>query len=68
MNASVRRGWLKNGNPPGDPSKAARCGAGQERARHAEGRRCTTEDAECTVVHPRALALQKDSSDAAGPI
>ncbi len=22
-----RRGWLKNGNPPGDPSKAPRCGA-----------------------------------------
>jgi hypothetical protein len=22
-----RFGWLKNGNPPGDPSKAARCGA-----------------------------------------
>jgi hypothetical protein len=22
-----RRGWLKNGNPPGDFSKAARCGA-----------------------------------------
>ncbi len=23
----TRRGWLKNGNPPGDPSKAPRCGA-----------------------------------------
>jgi hypothetical protein len=23
----TRRGWLKNGNPPGDFSKAARCGA-----------------------------------------
>ena len=22
-----RRGWLKNGNPPGDFTKAARCGA-----------------------------------------
>ena len=22
-----RRGWLKNGNPPGDLSKASRCGA-----------------------------------------
>lgn len=22
-----RRGWLKNGNPPGDPSRAPRCGA-----------------------------------------
>jgi hypothetical protein len=22
-----RFGWLKNGNPPGDPSKALRCGA-----------------------------------------
>jgi len=22
-----RRGWLKNNNPPGDPSKAPRCGA-----------------------------------------
>jgi hypothetical protein len=22
-----RFGWLKNGNPPGDPSKAPRCGA-----------------------------------------
>ena len=22
-----RRGWLKNGNSPGDPSKAPRCGA-----------------------------------------
>jgi len=24
---ATRRGWLKNGNPPGDPSKAPRCGA-----------------------------------------
>jgi hypothetical protein len=24
---SARRGWLKNGNPPGDPQTAARCGA-----------------------------------------
>lgn len=23
----LRRGWLKNGNPPGDFAKAARCGA-----------------------------------------
>lgn len=23
----ARRGWLKNGNPPGDPTRAARCGA-----------------------------------------
>lgn len=22
-----RRGWLRNGNPPGDPSRAPRCGA-----------------------------------------
>ena len=22
-----RRGWLKNGNPPGDPNSAPRCGA-----------------------------------------
>jgi hypothetical protein len=26
-----RRGWLKNGNPPGDFSKAARCGAKNRR-------------------------------------
>ena len=26
-----RRGWLKNGNSPGDPSKSPRCGA---KARH----------------------------------
>jgi hypothetical protein len=25
--APARRGWLKNGNPPGDPNTAARCGA-----------------------------------------
>lgn len=25
--ARVRRGWLKNGNPPGDPNEAPRCGA-----------------------------------------
>ena len=24
---SQRRGWLKNGNPPGDFNKAPRCGA-----------------------------------------
>jgi len=24
---TVRRGWLKNGNPPGDLSKAKKCGA-----------------------------------------
>jgi hypothetical protein len=23
----AKRGWLKNGNPPGDPSQAPRCGA-----------------------------------------
>ncbi len=23
----ARRGWLKNGNPPGDPNSAPRCGA-----------------------------------------
>ena len=23
----TRRGWLKNGNPPGDPTKSPRCGA-----------------------------------------
>lgn len=26
-----RRGWLKNGNLPGDPSKAPRCGAKAKR-------------------------------------
>src|ERR1039458_9849151 len=31
----TRRGWLKNGNPPGDLSKALRCGA---KTRH--GTRC----------------------------
>jgi hypothetical protein len=25
--AQRRRGWLRHGNPPGDPSTAARCGA-----------------------------------------
>ena len=25
--AIPRTGWLKNGNPPGDPNKAPRCGA-----------------------------------------
>ena len=24
---AIRRGWLKNGNPPGDFTKAPRCGA-----------------------------------------
>lgn len=24
---TINRGWLKHGNPPGDPSKAPRCGA-----------------------------------------
>lgn len=24
---AARRGWLKNGNPPGDPNSAPRCGA-----------------------------------------
>src|SRR5271169_48675 len=27
----TRRGWLKNGNPPGNFTKAARCGAGTRR-------------------------------------
>ena len=27
----LRRGWLKNGNPPGDFSKAPRCGAKNRR-------------------------------------
>lgn len=30
-----RRGWLQNGNPPGDPSSAPRCGAKTRR-----GTRC----------------------------
>src|SRR5438874_9851567 len=25
--ASLRRGWLRNGNTPGDPNSAPRCGA-----------------------------------------
>jgi len=25
--ATPRKGWLRNGNPPGDPNKAPRCGA-----------------------------------------
>lgn len=31
---SVKRrfGWLKNGNPPGDPSQAPRCGAKAKKA------------------------------------
>jgi hypothetical protein len=24
---TARRGWLRNGNPPGDPNSAPRCGA-----------------------------------------
>jgi hypothetical protein len=32
-----RRGWLKNGNPPGDLSKAARCGAKTRRGTACQG-------------------------------
>lgn len=32
-----RRGWLKNGNPPGDLTKAARCGAKTRRGTPCQG-------------------------------
>jgi hypothetical protein len=32
-----RRGWLKNGNPPGDFTKAARCGARNRRGGPCQG-------------------------------
>jgi hypothetical protein len=32
-----RRGWLKNGNPPGDFMKAARCGAKTRRGTACQG-------------------------------
>jgi hypothetical protein len=33
----ARRGWLKNGNLPGDPAKAARCGAKTRRGTPCQG-------------------------------
>jgi hypothetical protein len=35
-----RRRWLKNGNPPGDFTKAAKCGAKTRRGRRAYAFRC----------------------------
>jgi hypothetical protein len=34
---ATRRGWLKNGNPPGDFAKAARCGARTRRKTVCQG-------------------------------
>jgi hypothetical protein len=34
---ALRRGWLKNGNPPGDVSTASRCGAKTRRATACQG-------------------------------
>lgn len=34
---AVRRGWLKNGNPPGDLSKARTCGAKTRRGTACRG-------------------------------
>ena len=30
---TARRGWLKNGNPPGNPNSAPRCGAKTRRSK-----------------------------------
>jgi len=34
---ATRRGWLKNGNPPGDPNSAPRCGAKTRRGTPCKG-------------------------------
>ena len=34
---ATRRGWLRNSSPPGDPSKAPRCGAKTRRGTPCQG-------------------------------
>ena len=48
-----RRGWLKNGNPAGDPSTAPRCGARTRKGAACKGPAMQTDDVGCTA----ALAL-----------
>jgi hypothetical protein len=45
-----RRGWLKNGNPPGDFLKALRCGARTRRGTSASALRCEMDGAGFTVA------------------
>jgi len=56
---ATRRGWLKNGNPPGDFMQAARCGAKTRRGTLCQGpamrnRRCRMHGGASTG--PRTLA------------
>src|ERR1035437_5500450 len=50
-----RRGWLKNGNPRGDPNTAPRCGARTRRGTHVRHPPCVTADVGCTGAPVRAL-------------
>ena len=52
-------GWLKNGNPPGDPNNAPRCGARREKAKSVWLPRCATAAAECMEERVRARELRK---------
>src|SRR5438128_12531733 len=53
---SGRRGWLKNGNSPGDPNSAPRCGAKTRRGTRCQAPRRVTEGVECMVARVPALA------------
>lgn len=62
-----RRGWLRNGNPPGDFSMAPRCGAkarhgGSCRAPGMQNGRCRLHGGKSTG--PRTLAGKKRSANA----
>jgi hypothetical protein len=54
------RGWLKNGNLPGDLNETPQCGAGNGSERLVEARPCELVGAECMVGLVRARERMRD--------
>ena len=60
-----RRGQLKNGNPPGDPQVAPRCGAKTRRGNGCQAPAMPNLDVGCTGAQAPARERQKGWSGAA---
>lgn len=57
-----RRGWLKNGNPPGDFSKAPRCGAKTRKGTPCQGPAMA--NGRCRMHGGKSLGAPKGNSNA----
>jgi hypothetical protein len=60
----LRRGWLNNGNPPGDFLKAPRCDARNRKERGVSVQQCgVNEDAGCMVENQQALGRREEFNE-----